>query len=144
MASTTLPTDRQGLEVLDHFTCMLLVGHAPVGRVAFMHAGEPLVLPVNHLREGRTVVFRTASGATLDAAIDRRTVAFEVDDYDTHHRTGWSVVLRGSMDIVDDEDEIARLEERDLHPWADAVERPHWVRVRPTEISGRRIVASGA
>lgn len=140
MPAVHLPTDRQGLEIIDYFTCMLLVGHAPVGRVAFMHAGEPLVLPVNHLREGRTVAFRTASGATLDAAIDRRTAAFEVDEYDDVHRTGWSVVMRGRMDLVEDAEEVARLEARELHPWADAVDRPHWVRIRPTEVSGRRIV----
>ena len=133
------PTDRQGLEVLDPDTCIRLLDLSPVGRIAFISAGEPVILPVNHVRDGHGVAFRTASGLTLHAATVRSSMAFEVDGYDEETRTGWSVLLRGQCDLVDDEAEIARLEAEDLHPWADSVERPHWIRLRANEISGRRI-----
>lgn len=138
-AMQTPPTDRQGLEVLDPDTCLQLMDLSPVGRIAFIHAGEPVILPVNHLRDGHGVAFRTASGLTLDAATIRATMAFEVDGYDQETRTGWSVLIRGRSDLVDDSATVARLDEQELHPWADAVERPHWVRINATEVSGRRI-----
>lgn len=132
-------TDRQGLEVLDPETCLHLLDLSPVGRVAFVSAGEPVVLPVNHVRLGRRVYFRTASGITLDAAIQRATMAFEVDGYDEETRSGWSVLVRGDGDLEEDDEVLAELAECDLHPWADTVERPTWVRVLAMEVSGRRI-----
>ncbi len=139
MSTTPRPADRQGLEVLDADTCLHLVDLSPVGRVAFVQAGDPIVLPVNHVRIGRRVCFRTASGLTLDAASRRASMAFEVDGYDEATRTGWSVLLRGTSDLEDDEQVLAALADADLHPWADGVDRPHWVVVHPDEISGRRI-----
>jgi nitroimidazol reductase NimA-like FMN-containing flavoprotein (pyridoxamine 5'-phosphate oxidase superfamily) len=133
-------TDREGLEVLRFQECLELLDTQPVGRIAFVHAGLPVVLPVNHRRDDRTVVFRTAPGSMLDAAMMRHVVAFEVDHYDADARTGWSVVLRGSSDVVTDDDEVARLDRLGLHPWADRADRRDWVRIRPTEVSGRRIV----
>lgn len=138
-AMDTRPVDRQGLEVLAPSDCLRLLDLSPVGRVGFVAAGEPVILPVNHLRRGRSVVFRTASGLTLDAASRGAAMAFEVDGYDEATRTGWSVLLRGMSDLEVDRDTIARLEQQDLHPWADGVDRPHWVRVRASELSGRRI-----
>jgi nitroimidazol reductase NimA-like FMN-containing flavoprotein (pyridoxamine 5'-phosphate oxidase superfamily) len=137
--TTPRPTDRQGLEVLDPSTCLHLLDLSPVGRVAFVQAGDPVVLPVNHVRIGRRIFFRTASGITLDAAVARATMAFEVDGYDEETRTGWSVLARGEGDLEEDEEVLAELAARDLHPWADEVERPTWVRVLAMEISGRRI-----
>jgi nitroimidazol reductase NimA-like FMN-containing flavoprotein (pyridoxamine 5'-phosphate oxidase superfamily) len=139
----TRPADRQGLEILAPEDCLRLLDLSPVGRIAFVAAGEPVVLPVNHLRDGRSVVFRTASGLTLDAATRRASMAFEVDGYDEPTRTGWSVLLRGTSDLETDEEALARLDAEDLHPWADAVDRPHWVRIRASELTGRRIPEPG-
>jgi nitroimidazol reductase NimA-like FMN-containing flavoprotein (pyridoxamine 5'-phosphate oxidase superfamily) len=136
---TTLPTDRQGLEVLDPETCLKLLDLSPVGRIAFVDAGEPVILPVNHVRIGHGIAFRSAPGATLNAAQRRATMAFEVDGYDETTRTGWSVLVRGTADLETDDDQVAILEDQDLHPWADTTERPNWVRLHASEISGRRI-----
>jgi len=135
------PLDRQGLEVLPLQECMRLLGRVPVGRVAFVSRGEVVVVPVNHARDGSAVVFRTGEGAIQSAAARRHVVSFEVDDYDVEQRTGWSVLLKGTLDLVTDEAEVDRLREHGLHPWADATGRPHWVRMTPTTVSGRRIPA---
>ncbi len=135
----TVSRDRQGLEVLDPDTCRRLLDLSPVGRVGYVHAGEPMVLPVNHVRDGHGIVFRTATGSTLDAASRREPMAFEVDGYDEVTMTGWSVLVRGRSDLVTDDDEVERLEAMDLHPWASDVDRPNWVRIGGTTISGRRI-----
>jgi len=126
--------DHQGLEVLDPATCWDLVARTPVGRIAFVEGGEPMVLPVNHAVVGHRVVFRTFGGSLLHEALLREPVAFEVDDFDPSTRTGWSVVVRGIADLADPPTDV------DLHPWADRVARDDWVQVRAEEISGRRIV----
>lgn len=133
------PLDRQGLEVLPLQECMRLLGRVPVGRVAFVSRGEVVVVPVNHARDGASVVFRTGEGSIQSSAARRHVVSFEADEYDIDERTGWSVLLKGTLDLVTDDAEVDRLREHGLHPWADASGRPHWVRLTPTTVSGRRI-----
>jgi uncharacterized protein len=133
-----LPTDHAGLEVLPFEVCLHVLASVPVGRVGFFADGEVVVLPVNHLVDGQDVVFRTARGAKLSAAEGQDLVAFEVDDYDEDSQSAWSVLVTGRAEMVYEEDEIQRLNRRGLHPWASAVERPFWIRIRPTSVSGRR------
>lgn len=129
--------DHQGLEVLSPDECWQLLGDTPVGRVAFLEAGEPMVLPVNHAVDGHRVVFRTFRGSLLHEALMAQPVAFQVDGFDAVERTGWSVLARGVADLAEDQERLAELE---LHPWADTVERDDWVQIRVEEITGRRIV----
>jgi nitroimidazol reductase NimA-like FMN-containing flavoprotein (pyridoxamine 5'-phosphate oxidase superfamily) len=133
------PVDRQGLEVLDDDHCLELIDLAQVGRVAFVSSGEPHILPVNHVRLAGQVHFRSASGLTLLAATRKAMMAFEVDDHDEETRTGWSVLVRGPSHYEEDEQVLGDLEAQDLHPWADQVERRHWVTIAIEELSGRRI-----
>lgn len=128
--------DHQGLEVLSTDECWALVASSPVGRVAFVEAGDPTILPVNHAVVGHRVVFRTARGALLHEALMDRPVAFEVDDFDPDRRTGWSVLVRGLAALAEDTEELASLA---LDAWADAVERNDWVAILVEEITGRRI-----
>lgn len=134
--------DRHGLEILDYEVCLELLASEPVGRVAFVEAGQPQVLPVNHLVRGSRIAFRTAAGSKLDAAVMGRQVAFEVDRYDEQDQSGWSVVVRGQASTVDDPELLAWLQDQHLHPWTDGEARPVWVVIRADDVSGRRIVAS--
>lgn len=136
MTTPDATLDHQGLEVLRPDECWSLTGSVPVGRVAFVSDGEPMVLPVNHRVVGHHVVFRTARGALLHEALMDRPVAFEADGWDETHRTGWSVVIRGQASAVD----MSGADALALDAWADSVERDDWVRITPTEVSGRRIV----
>ncbi|HEX9889059.1 MAG TPA: pyridoxamine 5'-phosphate oxidase family protein [Nitriliruptorales bacterium] len=140
MASDPLPIDRGGLEVLTYQECLDLLDGAPVGRFAFIDEGEPRVFPVNHRLSGSSIVFRTTFGAKLHAAAVEKPASFEVDEFDAETRTGWSVIATGTAEQVLDDDEIAELEELDLEPWANAADRDRWVRLRPNEVTGRRIV----
>lgn len=132
------PTDHGGLETLPFDECLSLLASVPVGRVGFYADGEVLVLPVNHAVDGQDVVFRTARGSKLSAAEGHGLVAFEADDYDPPTRSGWSVLVNGRAEVIYDDDEITRLSGLGLHPWADAVERPFWIRIRPTSVTGRQ------
>lgn len=129
--------DRHQLEIIGADECWELLGSRPIGRVAIVDGGEPLVLPVTHVTLGQSVLFRTVSGSKMSAAIMQRPCAYEVDDWDADTLTGWSVLVRGVADVADEADlpEGVALPT----PWADFDEPTLLVRIRADEISGRRI-----
>ena len=132
-------TDRQGLEILDYDECWRLLSATPIGRIAFVEAGEPLILPVTHVVVNHTIAFLTASGSKLGAAMMAEPVGFEVDGYDVDAQEGWSVVVRGVVEPVYEEVLLSRLDRSGHRPWARGVERPHWVQIKPSEVTGRRL-----
>jgi uncharacterized protein len=137
---TGYPTDHAGLETLPLAECLRLVARVPVGRVGFNVDGEVVILPVNHaVNSNSNVVFRSAAGSKLTAAADQDTAVFEADDFDATSRTGWSVLVSGRAETVDDDAGVQALEDLGLAPWPNAADRPHWIRIRPTSITGRRI-----
>jgi uncharacterized protein len=132
------PADHAGLEILPFDRCLQLLSSVPVGRVSFFADGEIVVLPVNHVMDGQDPVFRTARGSKLSAAEGQHLVAFEADGYDERSQTGWSVLVNGRAHAIYEETEIRRLSCLGLRPWVSAEDRPFWIRIRPTSISGRR------
>lgn len=138
--SVDLPVDHRGLRVLGLAECLSLLRHAPLGRVALVRNGEPIVIPVNHGVDRMNVVFRTTWGSKLVAAQQESLVAFEVDHADEERRGGWSVLVTGRASIVSDAEEVDRLERLGVPAWTDVDEDTLWVRITPNEISGRAIV----
>jgi len=132
------PADHAGLEILPFDRCLQLLAASPVGRVSFFADGEIVVLPVNYVMDGQDPVFRTARGSKLSAAEGQNVVAFEADDYDERTRSGWSVLVNGRAHAIYEEAEIQRLSRLGLRPWVSAADRPFWIRIHPTSISGRR------
>ena len=132
------PTDHAGLEILPFDRCLQLLATISVGRVSFFADGEIVVLPVNHVMDGSNPVFRTARGSKLSAAEGQNVVAFEADEYDHRSQSGWSVLVNGRAEAIYEEAEIRRLNRLGLHPWVTAVDRPFWIRIRPTSVSGRQ------
>jgi uncharacterized protein len=130
--------DHAGLEILPFDECLRLLASVPVGRVGFVAEGEIVVLPVNHVVDGHTVIFRTTYGSKLSAAVGQDLAAFEVDHYDEQTRSGWSVLVTGRAELVDAEADAERLSQLSLDPWVTAGQRPFWVRIRPTSVSGRQ------
>ncbi len=130
---------RTGMEELDRDECMRLLAGSPLGRLAVVVAGQPLVFPVNFTLDGNAIVFRTDRGTKLHGARSGP-VAFECDGIDREYHTGWSVVAQGNPEEVLSPPEIARLERLPLRPWCD-VPKPIWMRLRPSSVTGRRIPA---
>ena len=139
-----LATDRSGLEILHLGDCFLLLGSVPLGRIGFVAGGEVVILPVNFVVDGQDVVFRTAQGSKLSAVEVGHYVGFEADSYDAATETGWSVVVNGLAEIVESDEEAARLDGLGLSSWVRAAPERVWVRIRPTSITGRRIPADEA
>jgi nitroimidazol reductase NimA-like FMN-containing flavoprotein (pyridoxamine 5'-phosphate oxidase superfamily) len=138
-----LATDRAGLEILHLGDCFLLLKSVPVGRIGFVAGGEVVILPVNFLVDGQDVVFRTAAGSKLSAVEVGHYVGFEADSYDAATRAGWSVVVNGLAELVDSPEEEARLDALGLSSWGGGPSGHVWVRIRPSSITGRRIVPAG-
>jgi len=118
--------------------CFGLLASQHLGRIVVADELGPLALPVNYLLDGRSVLLRTDGGTKLDTAIRGARVAFEIDGTDQATRTGWSVLVRGEATEVSDPDELARLRQLPLYPWAPGA-KAHYVRILPAILSGRRI-----
>ena len=85
-------------------------------------------------------MIRTDPGGKLAAATGQAVVAFEADDVDVARQHGWSVTVIGRSREVIDPDDIARLREIGLQPWAPG-EREHFIRITPGIVNGRRLAA---
>jgi hypothetical protein len=127
----------EGLDILDEQECLRLLGTVPVGRVGVCAGALPAIMPVNFELFGRSIVFRTGQGTKLDAAVRRRAVAFQADQYDARYQTGWSVLAIGqaeditaSLDLITGDDTP--------RPWAGG-DRQHYVCINAEFLSGRRI-----
>ena len=69
----------QGLEIIDRPECEILLRGRTLGRVGVKIADELVILPVFYAVVDGDIVFRTAPGTKLDAAVLGTSVAFEVD-----------------------------------------------------------------
>ena len=132
------PIDHAGLQTLPFEDCLRLLASVPVGRVGFASDGELVILPVNHAVDGQDVVFRTAAGSKLSAAEKQDVVAFEADSYDPRTRAGWSVLVTGRAEVVYEDSEVERLSGLGLQAGPSSVERPFWILIRPTSVTGRQ------
>ena len=139
----TGPRDHRGLRVLTLDECVRYLRMSLVGRIAFLHEGEPVIFPVNFAVDGLDVVFRSTWGSKLEHAQHSGTVAFEVDGTDDEQRLGWSVLVTGVADVVYDEQESDRLDGLALRGWASTTEPTFWVRIRAEQVTGRAIDPPG-
>lgn len=119
--------------------CEGLLLRTPVGRLGFTFAGEQCILPVNYRFVDGQIVFRTSTGRKLHAVAGDKNLAFEVDRWDRETRTGWSVLVVGPAEEIDDYEEFEKVEGLGLRPWANDPEQNRWIRIVPEKISGRRI-----
>ena len=94
--------DRDGLEVLDRAECIRLLGGATVGRIAGTSGALPVVLPLNYVLEGDSIVFETGLGTTIDFVSSGAVVAFEVDNLHERGHTSWTVMVTGVAQRLDD------------------------------------------
>ena len=120
--------------------CLELLADQHVGRLAVIVGGRPEIFPINYVRDGESVVFRTNSGTKLSGATQGE-VAFEVDLIDQRTASGWSVVVHGIAQEVTDVDRAdlqEQLRSLPLGVWA-AGDRPHLLRIAPRAITGRHV-----
>ncbi|GAA4284139.1 pyridoxamine 5'-phosphate oxidase family protein [Brevibacterium daeguense] len=116
--------------------CWELLRSGDVARLAVIVDDHPDIFPVNYVVDSGTVVFRSAPGTKLTAAL-AGPVAFEVDGYEQQSGKAWSVVLKGRAQQMRDVDELNDSFDLPLFPWQ-AGRKGTFVRVEAASITGRR------
>lgn len=139
----SMATDpRNGMEILSEEQCWGLLDEEVVGRLAVAPGGRPDIFPVNFIVHDGRILFRTAEGSKLTSIVVNHAVAFEVDGHEPHENLAWSVVVLGSAQLVESDDESVVLEGLPLFPWNTAP-KYNFVEIIPTQVTGRRFVAEG-
>ena len=128
--SMTSLTDQPVVELNEDESWKLLSSLA-LGRLVTILGGRAEIFPVNFVVQHRTLLFRTAEGTKLLSAIMNNQVVFEADDHTVAE--AWSVVVHGTARVLTTTSEIHNAERAGLYPW-----KLSFVRITPTEISGRR------
>lgn len=127
-----------GFEILDRATCLELLGTHQVGRLAWATVdGQVHVRPVNYTLAGEDVIVRTKAGAILAAARANLQMTFEADRLEPGVQAGWSVLVVGTAEDLGSTAEAAGLGDS-VHLWARGA-RPHVLRIRAGEVTGRRL-----
>ena len=114
-----------------------------VGMLAFCTETGPTIYPVNFTVDGGAVVFRTSPYTGLGSLGWGVDVAVMAHHIDLQTEEGWSVLVKGHAEMVEnpaDQDRLRSLG-REPKPWADGVRRLY-VRVGWREITGR-VVGAG-
>jgi uncharacterized protein len=128
---------------LDRGECLQLMAATNLGRVAVNVEGwPPVIRPVNYAfdHSSQSIVFRSARGSKFTALLLSAQAAFEIDGIEPDAQTGWSVIVIGTAEEITQDAEVHRLEQLGLRPLAPG-DKPHWIRIRATVVSGRRIEA---
>lgn len=137
-----IETHSDQIRELTESECWTLLRSADVGRLAVAIGDHPDIFPVNHFIDGNSILFRSAAGTKLAAAVLGRAVAFEVDGYDATDGEAWSVVVKGKARLIENMFEYLEAEELPLFPWHLGT-KPNIVRIEPEEVTGRRFFAAG-
>lgn len=125
------------VEELSENVCWALLRTTDVGRLAVIVGDHPEIFPINYVVDHATVVFRSAEGTKVTAALNDHPVAFETDGYDPETGLAWSVVVKGEATTFQTIEEATDSFNLELHPWQ-AGKKERFITIRPTEITGRR------
>lgn len=130
-----MSADDDAVTILSVSESWELLSRVPLGRLVTSVDDRARIFPVNFVVQDRTVLFRTAEGTKLVSAAINNQVLFEADDHDG--AGGWSVIVEGTARTLRSDKEIAEADRTQLLSWV-ATHKPHYVRVIPTSITGRR------
>ncbi|GAB2445114.1 pyridoxamine 5'-phosphate oxidase family protein [Nocardioides hungaricus] len=109
------------------------------GRVALSSPTGPYIVPVNYSVVDDAIIVRTSPYSVLGTYGRDSMLAFEVDQFDHERQRGWSVVVRGRGEAVIRPADLEHIRDTwEPRPWAAGARSLH-LRLRWTEISGRRI-----
>jgi nitroimidazol reductase NimA-like FMN-containing flavoprotein (pyridoxamine 5'-phosphate oxidase superfamily) len=122
--------------------CEAFLASSTLGRLGVVVDGRPEIFAVNHVYDWEThsVVIPSHMGTKLFAALDWPWVAYEVDGMAPDGRAGWSVLVVGRAELVDDAETIARATEQRARKVAWIADgKAQWIRIEPVDVTGRRI-----
>ncbi len=139
-----MTNDQNRTEELSEDACWARLRTGEVARLAVIVEDHPEIFPINYVVDHGTLVFRTAEGTKVHAALAASPVAVEVDGVDppgedsgTPAPHAWSVVLKGTAEQITATDELMDTTELPLTPWQTGA-KGKFVRITPTQVTGRR------
>lgn len=118
--------------------CRRLLDSESVGRLAVPTPTGIQLMPVNYVVVGDAVCFGLSPYSVLGSHVHDSLVAFEIDELDPEHHTGWSVQARGRARIVTDDARLEEIRRALPKPWADG-RRTLAVELEWSELTGRRL-----
>ena len=119
--------------------CLSLLSGGVIGRVALSTPVGPRIVPVNYAMHDDAIVFRTAPYSELGTYGWNNEVAFEVDHIDYARHQGWSVVVLGRAELVEDPQELRAIKQAwDPRPWAGG-QRNLYMKLVRRDVTGRRL-----
>ncbi|MFD2026868.1 pyridoxamine 5'-phosphate oxidase family protein [Promicromonospora aerolata] len=126
----------QSITPMTEDECWEFLSMQPIGRLGTAVAGEPEIFPLNFAVADRAIYFHTIPGTKVaEVAVNAR-VAFEVDQWGPE--IAYSVLVKGTAEILETEADIAAAESTDLVSYLDDT-RDTWVRITPDAVTGRRL-----
>jgi nitroimidazol reductase NimA-like FMN-containing flavoprotein (pyridoxamine 5'-phosphate oxidase superfamily) len=135
------------IEDLAEDECLRLISPGGIGRIAFHSRFGLAVLPVNYRLHEGAILFRTAEHSSIDEDLQtgiaqaEYEVAFQIDEFDSAGRHGWSVLIHGPAHRVESQAEREAAERAGVESWAPGI-RELFVRIVPARVTGRRIRAA--
>lgn len=120
---------------LDEDESWQLLSRHEVGRLATTAGGILDIFPITYVVDNQSIVFRTGPGTKLVELTINDQVVFEIDHYD--EREGYSVIVHGTAEQLDSMADIDYAQTLPL-PSLFPTERPRYVRINPTRVSGRK------
>ncbi|MBV9795633.1 MAG: pyridoxamine 5'-phosphate oxidase family protein [Actinobacteria bacterium] len=147
MPEITHPATKGRIEELTEQECLTLIAGGGIGRIAYSGRYGQTVLPVNYQLLDNTIVFRTGEDSPLEEDLQtgirhaEYQVAFEIDEINLTAREGWSVLVQGPAHHIDSDTERTAAHQTGVQPWSGGA-KEHYIRVIPTRITGRRILAA--
>lgn len=108
-----------------------------MGRLALWDSDHPDIFPINYTVDHGTLIFRTGEGTKLEALRRGLPVALEADGVDPDTGIAWSVVAKGSAELLSSTEDIVGSFSLRLFPWHSG-HKDNFVRILPTLVTGRR------
>ena len=121
------------------YDCWALLEDAEIARLAWLGPDGISLVPVNYTVDGGSLWFRTDPGTTLARECDGLDLVVEVDRLEPDGSSIWSVVVRGTAELVDALDVPDTLMEMRVWPGG---KHSLFVRVVPEAVTGRRLWAA--
>ena len=125
------------LHALGPSRCRALLDSVPLGRLAFVRNGRPVIRPVNFTIADDAIWLRAGRNSWADR-LDGHPVTFEADGYDPAEHTGWSVIVTGAATLATDIETVAARLGNGLRSWAPPP-RDRVLRIGLDRVEGRLI-----
>ena len=130
--------DADGIEVLTEAECLDLLASTTIARIGLSAGSLPVILPVNFVLDGGSIVVCTGPGLKLRAAVARDVACLEVDDHDPVGHLGWSVLVTGRLSEIAGPAAVRAAERLPLAPWRH-IDDVHFISLSMDLVSGRRL-----